>query len=109
MDDEPTYGDLLKHLMEAALREATFQSESVTDLSPELAVAALIRAWRSYRTDQVIGIDELEIGLSLANGSPAGELTPDRTIGEQRLRDVVGPTAVQQPSPQPRRGLFRAE
>jgi hypothetical protein len=105
-DEEPAYSEVLEHLFGLALREGLYQAPNVSTMSPELAVAAFIRAWRAYRTDQIIGADELEIGLALANGAPAAELTEERTIGEAHLRGVVDPPA---PQPQPRRGLFRAE
>ncbi len=114
-EEEVTYADVLQHLFGQVIREATYQAQTVSDLTPELAVAALIRAWRVNRDDQIIGADELETALALANGAPADELTDDRTIGEQHLRDVVDPPAGPRPAGLTKRlgmgngnGLFRA-
>lgn len=94
------------HTFEHAIREVTSSADVITDATPELLAAMFIMAWRNYRTDAVIGIDELEVGLSLANGSPEAELTDDRTVGEQALNDVVhGPEP--KPKPNKNQGLFR--
>jgi hypothetical protein len=42
-DDEPTYLELVEHVMAVALREATFQAAAVSALTPEIAAAASSR------------------------------------------------------------------